>query len=621
MAYWFIDSAASGANNGTSKADAWQTLSAFVDANLAFGDTLNIEGSFAGESILIDTHGILINAGGAIIDGAGLSPAINWLIKTTGDYVTLNGGTWFGCIGTGLNGQNIFLERGDFCEVSNVNSHSSSFGGLLARSVRAFYIHDCDVSDNDVKGITVAGDTDIPVGTIDPNIVNIRIEDNITDRNGRFGIQSGGGNGRLTGRKNRISGNQMAGNGTGLCLEDAYDFEVYKNIFDRNDLVGETGARQTEIRINGGTGNDIHDNTFLDKVAAAEVFEFNNSDSMPNNNLIRHNKINVSELVTAVYRIAILGTDGNKFIGNDVIMPLGSNVRGTSVCQATNGEIIGNTFIGGRESILLNPVTAVPISVTDWVLNENTFDGPNIIGIMSGSGATVDANIAGNRYRNMPVNWVQLGGTIYRDPLWPTDPIQDKDLTYRVDDPNYAGPVTGSFLARNYTQSPSAVNPGAGDGFTQADRDTVDAIETNTIEILDETSLILISLARSTPTNDMPPDDSSLFIIRGQAYDDISKAAYSWDAGRDIDGEDCYLTFRFTDDETNDTSLVQFPAVGVGQIAKFILDSEATKALPIPCDGEPLVFDVFVKFTATSYLQIGNGTAIVSESVTRPPVA
>lgn len=117
------------------------------------------------------------------------------------------------------------------------------------------------------------------------------------------------------------------------------------------------------------------------------------------------------------------------------------------------------------------------------------------------------------------------------------------------------------------------------------------------------------------------PDNttSQLTLIRGDAYDDVSRDKIVWDVDRDIDGKPYVATFK---DEYEGLVLLSTSGVGVGTEIQLELTSAQTELLPITTAlglGARLpVFDIEIEMDTNSYWTPVIGTFRVIPDTTEP---
>ena len=112
---------------------------------------------------------------------------------------------------------------------------------------------------------------------------------------------------------------------------------------------------------------------------------------------------------------------------------------------------------------------------------------------------------------------------------------------------------------------------------------------------------------------------SQLTLIRGDAYDDVSRDKIVWDVDRDIDGKPYVATFK---DEYEGLVLLSTSGVGVGTEIQLELTSAQTELLPITTAlglGTRLpVFDIEIEMDTNSYWTPVIGTFRVIPDTTEP---
>lgn len=455
--HWYINSEANGNNDGTSPTDAWETLADFDSASAAGlqpGDILHVEGTFTAEQLNLDVNSIRVYMRGTI-DGTGGTNEKG--INVLADFNWIEGGEVRDIQGDGTNGYGIFSDNRIGTVVRNVKVHGCTFQGILFRSARGGLIDHAIVYNNDAKGIGVTNELTTDPDLNNSNVVVTRCE---MFGNGRFGLQMGGANGKENGRGLEAYDNVIYGNGIGCKLESAYYVKLHHNRFWDNDLVGEPVATQTELVIEDGFGCEVFENDFLGKDSDRFIDFWKSANSPDGHKVFRNRIFGTSTTAMRGIRVQINGTDGLEFTDNFIYVPGTTSAnQAFVVAQATNGKISGNVIVGGYEGVKLNPVSAVAITATDWTIEENTFDGQALRAIYRGTGANSNATVAGNRYWNMASGtWVTLrpsGSDVsYGTAGGAVLDIATLDSTYRTDAPNYRGPTTGSFIARDYTIRP-----------------------------------------------------------------------------------------------------------------------------------------------------------------------
>lgn len=174
---WYVDNAASGANNGTSWANAWESFADIVWGSVAAGDTIYISGGSTSktynETLTIGKSGSATNAminidvgansgapswhaGTVIIDGGG--SRTTGITNTGGyDYIKVNGLDGSGAIRlqvqntiTNSNGAVHFVD-GSYVYVDYVKVINATDRGIFFENVDHGRIHGCDVSTGDVS--------------------------------------------------------------------------------------------------------------------------------------------------------------------------------------------------------------------------------------------------------------------------------------------------------------------------------------------------------------------------------------------------------------------------------------------------------------------------------------
>lgn len=444
LTQWFIDSTASGNNDGTSRTDAWETFADFVDAASAGvqpGDVIHVNGTFTDESLNLNVDGVTCLIKAYINGNDGTESAG---INIAADHVTVVGGEIANFPGPSSDGTGIKVDGDRFATIRGCRVHDC-WQGILVRSGRGARVEDCFVYNNDVKGIVVANDTSTDP---DPNNADVIVRRNWITGNGRIGLQLGGTNGKENGRGIEAFGNYIADNGIGCRLESAYYIDLHHNIFENNDNSSESGTF-TELEIQDGESCEIRDNVFLGKTADSNFIDFTFSVNKAAYHKIYRNKILNNSSGCNSLRIAINETVGIEITDNVFVGTLtGTADRGLVLAAAVGGVVAGNVFVGFGEAVKMNAVSSVAIEAGDWTFTQNTFDGQTEEAIASSNG---DATLSGNRFVNQTLgNYVVLGGVNYGS----TNPITDKDATARTDAPNYRGPTTGSFIARDYRPRP-----------------------------------------------------------------------------------------------------------------------------------------------------------------------
>lgn len=470
---WYIDGdLATGNNDGTSRVDAWQTLADFDNNLVEPGDDVYMYGTFTGEPISFNVRGLTIFAAGCVIDGTGDTEVYN--VRLNAHHQTLIGGEYKNCQGTGANGKAIIVNSAHHCRIKSVLAHDATFTGIQAKSARGLVVEDCEVYDNTTKGFEITNATAV---SPDPDNTDITVRFCRVHGNGRFGLQFGAGNGQTKGRNVQVYGNKIYSNGGGISAEEGFHDKIFDNdIYDNDDTTDGT-ANQNEIEINGGSYVEIFNNRFSSKAFAGHFIEFLNDNTTPDNHHIHDNVFLHDGTPVTGIQLQKNGTDGNKFNNNTFVITGSAQAdRAIVVCQGTNGQIVGNVFVGGGEQIKLNSVSAVAITATDWTISQNVFDGPNTKSIATGG--TADATLSGNTFINQQSTFVTLGGTNYT-----VSTIGTKDTTWSNNDPNYQGPTAGYVLDRNYRWNKDSVELEAlEDDWADAGRlDTIlDAVATTT---------------------------------------------------------------------------------------------------------------------------------------------
>lgn len=141
---------------------------------------------------------------------------------------------------------------------------------------------------------------------------------------------------------------------------------------------------------------------------------------------------------------------------------------------------------------------------------------------------------------------------------------------------------------------------GGGGDATAAKQDEIRALLTKPIKVY---------------TQPQTPD--LLELIRGDAYDGVSRDKIRFDAGQDITGKVVRLSIRQFDDSENASPLLEVTGVGVGTEAEIPITSDQSATLPFTSNKQELKFDVEVEMAANSFFTPAGGACTVAEDQTR----
>lgn len=129
--------------------------------------------------------------------------------------------------------------------------------------------------------------------------------------------------------------------------------------------------------------------------------------------------------------------------------------------------------------------------------------------------------------------------------------------------------------------------------------------------------LVAISIVETLPVNQT--DATHLILVRGDAYDDVSRPKLSWDVGQDVTGNTIVVTFK---DAVDGTLLFSTAGTGLGDIITVELTSAETELLiPTPRGLIGFInnsFDIEVDMGGGSYWTPVFGTYEVIGDVTLP---
>lgn len=456
--HWYLDSNAVGANDGTSPTDAWQTFGDMGNSasagGLKPGDVLHIRGTFTGEPLSINVNRITVYAYGAIIDGTGNATVYNVYVNGA------HGTKWFGgeirdATGGGTNAFGMLIQNANGVLVRDVWTHDNSYAGISMQGCRNSIIEYCHAHDENHIGIAITNATGVDP---DENNANNKMRYCKAWNCSFLGLFIGGANGQENLKGLEAYGNEAWLNGIGMRLESGYYVKLFNNSFWENDNPKANGsATKTDLEIEDGDSCEIFDNWFLEKQATGYNINFIENVNKPNRHKIYRNRIHNNFSGNVAIRLAVNGTTGIEITDNVIVTDgTGTTSRCITLCQATSGVIAGNIIKGGGYGIYLNPVSTVAITAADWTVTDNTFDGQASRAINTATTANTDVTLLRNRFVNQALaGWVavRLAGTVtyYGVAGGTVNPITDKDADARTDEPNYRGPISGTFKGRDYT--------------------------------------------------------------------------------------------------------------------------------------------------------------------------
>ena len=146
---------------------------------------------------------------------------------------------------------------------------------------------------------------------------------------------------------------------------------------------------------------------------------------------------------------------------------------------------------------------------------------------------------------------------------------------------------------------------------------SVDLTASGVFQAYDYDPNSVAALAAVTPIAMVPtsqPDESTLTLVRGDAYDDVSNVQLSWTVTQITTGKTVGFTIRDKDDNILiDTDTAGVTAFGSGTVVYVLLASSATELLPV---GQAK-FDVEVEMDTDSYWTIARGNVQVNRDQTR----
>lgn len=430
MTDYYVDSAASAGGDGLSLATAWDTLADAVanEGSFGAGDTVHIYGTFneAAEFTASGASGNHLRfwlREGAEISGAGLTAADECL-HISGSYVTVRGDPDnFGKItnSAALSGQgmNLFCEASAHVNVMFIEASGSNFTGIQLRSCHSARVFQVRCIDNAVKGLVCTTNTAGAISTV--NQVGVVLSGIEAARNGRYGIQLGGGNGREVGGVNRLEASLVYGNGTGVYLEDGDYWQVTQCRIVANTLTGEGAETGHGIMLENTDGAEIFDN-YIDGNRTGCIENRTNAANGSKNKLqglrLHHNILESAGPLCVDFTVGQIGDDN--WIYSNTIRALSGYTANEliQVSASTASRIANNVLIGATDGVLFVVDTNQP---NGWTVSNNIFDAQSDLAIQGGASITT-FTAESNAYLNNSGNLMTIQGQ-----TWTTSNIGNKD--------------------------------------------------------------------------------------------------------------------------------------------------------------------------------------------------
>jgi hypothetical protein len=177
---------------------------------------------------------------------------------------------------------------------------------------------------------------------------------------------------------------------------------------------------------------------------------------------------------------------------------------------------------------------------------------------------------------------------------------------------NVSEPLDGVYVAHVKNASGAVI------GYGDLDSDILyvgrtEATSTDILQLEALVNKIITKLATSSSVISGQQTPSSIALIRGDSYDDISRPAFVWDVGKNIDGK----PIKFTIKDNSGTVLVDQDDAGAtisgaGTVVTLEILSTATRDLPLGQHD----FDVEIRMASDSDWTPILGRCVVSEDFT-----